>query len=639
MSYTRPYPVLSFMVWIAYAERRERKHYGTEARSMLPHTFRTLARVARPFTIFAVVLGAAPLTACAADTPAAPTALPTGFDPQKTWVVSATGNDAAAGKATTPLKTIAKALTKAAPGDSILLTAGTYPAMNDTTVRTGASIVIRSWPGQRAELAGAWFQGGQRITLRDLTITGPIAILSHPVLKAAQTSENIQIVDSDISTGTYGKEVTGQCILIRHASKNVAVERNHIHHCSTGIAGVVRDTPSTNIVIRDNQMDHFSPDGIQLGSWHNTVISGNTIESMDDGGVQAHTDAIQFTGDVKNIAISQNVLKDSEFGQLLFMQAQYGAIDDVRVENNLITNAMGGIAVQAQGVTKFRFVNNTVWNTKYGALAVRPGPVAGEIPTDAVIANNVLESLAYMGGAKAAVQTYNVYSKPLTAPAALGVGDKVVANPGFDAQWRPAATSPLIGAGTKTLAPVVDLTGKVRANPPTIGAYEVSATSSAPAPSAPAVPTPTTPATPTPTTPTTTAPSTTTTAPSSSLSGAVSETSVSDGGVQVSAGSPSVPSGAAEPAQNPVSVAKPAAGPRVKLRVFGRRLIVTCTDACSLNVTVNGKTAKRELKALRSHQVVLGTKATKVRVLATNKAGGRTTIDRTFGAARAARKS
>ena len=77
-------------------------------------------------------------------------------------VVSPSGNDAAAGTLAAPLKTIAKAVTKATSGKTIVLRAGTY---NETANITATNVTIQAYPKEAVWMDGSvkvsnWTQSG-----------------------------------------------------------------------------------------------------------------------------------------------------------------------------------------------------------------------------------------------------------------------------------------------------------------------------------------------------------------------------------------------------------------------------------------------------------------------------------------------
>ncbi len=73
--------------------------------------------------------------------------------PSNAVYVSAKGSDSAGGSASAPLKTIAKAISKASSGQTIVVRGGTYH--ESVLIPDGKSVVVRNYPGETVWLDGA----------------------------------------------------------------------------------------------------------------------------------------------------------------------------------------------------------------------------------------------------------------------------------------------------------------------------------------------------------------------------------------------------------------------------------------------------------------------------------------------------
>jgi hypothetical protein len=104
---------------------------------------------------------------------------------------------------------------------------------------------------------------------------------------------------------------------------------------------------------------------------------------------------------------------------LILIQDAMAPVNNVRIQSNLLWNA-DGVGVQAGAATKLRFIHNTVWNTKLGGLWLWPGMgpngTAKIVPTDTVVANNVLASFLLKDTAKVASSAGNVTECTSTKP-------------------------------------------------------------------------------------------------------------------------------------------------------------------------------------------------------------------------------
>ncbi|MBN1674318.1 MAG: right-handed parallel beta-helix repeat-containing protein [Kiritimatiellae bacterium] len=87
-----------------------------------------------------------------------------------TFYVAATdGNDDHAGTLAAPFKTIGRGLSRAAPGDTIIVRAGTYP--ESVTVAT-ERVTLKNYPGERPIVDGSSISGGPYAPLVSLTANG-----------------------------------------------------------------------------------------------------------------------------------------------------------------------------------------------------------------------------------------------------------------------------------------------------------------------------------------------------------------------------------------------------------------------------------------------------------------------------------
>jgi hypothetical protein len=187
---------------------------------------------------------------------------------------------------------------------------------------------------------------------------------------------------------------------------------------------------------------------------------------MRDPAGQIHNDGIQLTGYSQGIRITGNRMSDSRH-QLIFMQDALGPIDDVSVENNLLVRA-GGVALQSQGITAARIVNNTIWNNGVAGLWLTPGFERNGVrvmPTDTVVANNVVQKFELLGGVTVATAAGNVTSCGVT----LAPGSTCLPDVGFDSAgsepFRLTAASPARALGSAAALTGTDITGLARVAP------------------------------------------------------------------------------------------------------------------------------------------------------------------------------
>ena len=407
-----------------------------------------------------VVLGAAVATTSRPATDGTPTAA----RPGPTLYGSTGGSDTAPGTRRRPLLTVGEALARAPDGARILVRPGSYPPLRDER-RRPRSVTVRG-VGGRPQVAGLQVLGGSGLRLENLRFTGQVLIGDDPF--HLYGAADVVISESELSAPG------AVCVMVRGGASRVVIRDNHVHDCATGIGGPGAPSgpdPSRILVVR-NRLERFSADGIQFAEWDDVVIAGNVIRNAEDPAGVIHNDAIQLTGDSTRVWIRGNRLSDSR-GQLLFVQDAVGPIHDVLVENNLVVGA-DAYAVQAQGATGLRFVNNTVWYSGFGGLLLRPGVRRPDgtrsVPTDTIVANNVLAGF----GTEAPAATAR-YVRNVVRCAGRGRVGPCVTDRAFmrSARGDFAPVSPLlIRRGLARPAPDVDLSGRDRPRAPSIGALE-----------------------------------------------------------------------------------------------------------------------------------------------------------------------
>src|SRR3954454_21040945 len=387
---------------------------------------------------------------------------------QPSLYVAPSGSDAASGTSVAPMQSLTAALKRAPAGTRVVLGPGTYPAATDAVPRTGDVTVVGAGAGQTT-MAGLTIAGGRHLDISGITFTAPVQIRGDNVKPADLPAEDIVLHDNEITTSST-------CVKIKANAHAITIADNHIHDCYTGVAGPGQPLKSSDIVIEGNTIEGLVNDGIQFGSWDDVRIEGNVIRDMDDPDASLHNDGIQMTGSSTDVQILANRIYDSRV-QLIFIQDAIGPIDAVDVVNNL-TIGSGGVAIQSLGATRARFINNTSWEAKDGALWIGPGANRNGtvvVPSDTVVVNNIARILRIFGGVQTAASAGNVvlcparYSGVVVPPGArclsvLGFTD--TANRADRRRPAPAARP----RATTMIKPATDLLGLSRTEPAP-GAY------------------------------------------------------------------------------------------------------------------------------------------------------------------------
>jgi hypothetical protein len=374
------------------------------------------------------------------------------------------GSDTAAGTSTAPLKTLGAALSRATGGQTVQLAAGSYALARDDKVRTAPVTVVGAGVGT-TKIAGLAIAGGQQLTFRGMTFTATVSLAGHSVKHAAQPASKVSF-DADEFTAPGAA-----CMSIREGSRTIGVTGSSLHDCSAGVVGSGTPYVSQGITIERNTIQRITSDAIQFAAWDQVRIANNTIKDIVDPAGVIHNDAIQLTGNSRNVVIANNRITNSR-SQLIFIQDATGPIDGVQVVNNLLSGA-GAVAVQSLGATHASFVNNTIWHAKDGGLWLRRGTTRNGtyvVPQDTLMSNNVARTIRLMEGATTNAAAGNVVLCPtkysgssmIVPPGAGCVADHQFVNEAAG-DLRLSATSPTRGLGSTLALPATDLTGAARA--------------------------------------------------------------------------------------------------------------------------------------------------------------------------------
>jgi parallel beta-helix repeat protein len=264
-------------------------------------------------------LAGALLGACTIAAPAWAQAVPTASESVPSTcskVASPQGSASGTGSVAEPLRTAQELAAALAPGQVGCLRAGTYTG--GLTVAhggvAGAPIVLRSYPGERAQITGRVYipEGSNYVTIADLNLDG-----NH---QAGSETLPSPTVDGDHAT-FEGDAVTDEhteiCFAVGSASWGVAnatvIANNHIYDCGL--------LPSRN-------QDH----GIYVDDATDTRIVGNLIDHNTDRGIQLYPDS-------SGAVITDNVI--SENGEGVIFSGDGGVASSYNVvEHNLIVDSL-----------------------------------------------------------------------------------------------------------------------------------------------------------------------------------------------------------------------------------------------------------------------------------------------------------
>lgn len=384
----------------------------------------------------------------------------------KTIYVKPSGNDSASGTSVAPLETVGAALARARGGDRVQLAPGDYPRVEDRRSRTG-TVEVYGYGPAKTRIAGLEVSGGEGLSFNQLKLTAPAVVQDHPITH--EPAERIEIDNAELVA-------SGSCLTIKGGAQDVVLTDSKLHDCHTGIAGPGNAYVSRRIRIERNVIERMRADGIQFGTWSDVRIAKNVIRDIRDPAGVIHNDGIQLTGRSSDVTIEANKILRST-GQLLLVQDAIGSIDGLDVINNVLAGA-SAVAMQSQGATNARYLNNTIAKAKDGGMWFRAGYQRSGtrvLPADTIVANNVSTTIRYVEGASAGAAAGNVVLTPapysgITVPEGTSsVPDMGFVAPASD-DYRLLAASPVRALGSTLALPPTDITGAPRTTP-VPGAY------------------------------------------------------------------------------------------------------------------------------------------------------------------------
>ena len=292
----------------------------------------------------------------------------------RSWVVATNGSDSNNGTASSPFKSIQKAVDSALQGDTILLRGGTHES-REIKVRT-SKLTFRSYPNEWAIVKAVtnveditscfWYRepcinGG---LIENLEIVGGYLYgiklednwdWNEPTLKAVSnlTIRNCKIHDT-------GRD----CIKIVPGCANIQVLNCEIYRSGIGPANVnaqnaegIDNVNGPNMVVRNCYFHDIATNGLYAkGGAKNCIIENNLLINCGEMGICAgNTDTDEEWFDKTN--------------------TEYIESFDIIIRNNIVVNAKwGGVGLFA--AVRSQVMNNTFVNVAsetYGALYISRG--------------------------------------------------------------------------------------------------------------------------------------------------------------------------------------------------------------------------------------------------------------------------
>jgi hypothetical protein len=353
-----------------------------------------------PILVVLITL-ASSATACASAFPATST----------TYHVAPNGSDSADGSESAPFKTLARAARAVTrPGTTVFVAPGTYEGGIKTTANgspqariywmsNGAKIV----PPAKSNQKTAWDNRGDHVSIIGFEIDGS-------------------------SSGTGKLWTRG----IYTGGSYSVIEGNHVHHIAqaascnrAGGSGIGVDSYFKGIKgdVIGNTVHDIGPAGCAYvqGIYHSTsgTIKNNVVYRIGSA-------AIHLWHDAKDLKIINNTVSASVWGIIVGSGNYYfssSGANEVHVHNNIVYDNQYGISEQGRTGAANTYKNNLVYKNRTYDWRLRNRLLhTGTISADPLLVD---------------------YSR--TAP-----------KPDF----RPSASSPVIGRGIATYAPPIDIEGR-----------------------------------------------------------------------------------------------------------------------------------------------------------------------------------
>lgn len=416
------------------------------------------------------------------------------------YVDARKGQDTNAGSRDTPWKTIQKAVDSLAPGDTVLVAAGSYPERIHLT-RSGAAGRPITYQASGKVVMQGFTITADYVRVVGFEITSQIRLIreSYGIYLRGQHDEILNNYIHDIYHDGIMMEGRGG----PHAPLTAynVVKGNRIYRASS--SGITVDGREN--LIEGNDISHtiqYPPggpafegadaDGLRpFGTGH--IFRNNRvhdIRSDDLGNLDPHIDCIETWGPATNILFEQNICDIENTGFLPVQAAQIengsGVVNHITFRNNILMNVRVGIHVERLAnpdISDVTVVNNTFYKITQQAILFE-GHSSGTVENNAFYdVGSHLESYLTMSPAsKEIVVGYNAFGmSDGRAPGTRGSQapyprDLWAINPGFvnaaAKDFHLLPNSPLVSAGVFLKDVTTDFAGVPR---PQGSAYDIGA--------------------------------------------------------------------------------------------------------------------------------------------------------------------
>ena len=362
--------------------------------------------------------------------------------PNSSFYVSTTGDDANPGTQTAPWRTLQHAADIVRAGSTVNVRGGIYEELVSIKASGNATdgyITFQSYPGETAVLDAEHFAPDSRsaiLTIRNRsyvriegfeirnyrTAEHRLTPLGISVMGAGSHIELLKNNVHHIEQNFAGRDAPGRggngfgiAVYGTDAKtpiSEVVIDGNEVHHLKTGsseslvVNGNVTNFRITHNVVHDNNnigidvigFEHTAPDPA-VDQARDGVVSGNLVYNITSRGNPAYrddesSDGIYVDGGTR-ILIEQNVIHDVDFGIELASEHRNRSTSYITARNNLIYHnhtagvSIGGYAPERGHTEHCTVVNNTLYDNDTS------GTGSGELQmqwnmADNIFANNIV---------------------------------------------------------------------------------------------------------------------------------------------------------------------------------------------------------------------------------------------------------
>ncbi len=375
------------------------------------------------------------------------------------YYVATSGNDAAAGGSSTPFRTLARGVSVLQPGEALYVRAGTYAERLDLSAAGGArdgapgkyltikaetagTVTLKGGTGsskamlnvQRAywrveglkldaagdpAIGALWRGAGAKFgILRGCTVTNGRAGAGVDI---AEGASDVLVENNEISKYDLG-DGDAHGVILQTTSKNVVVRNNDIHHCSgdavqcIGPEGgaTLPGTPFDNLLVEGNRLHENRENGVDVKTCtrvtvRKNVIYGHKLSSTSGGeGIVIHLSASDVT--VEDNQLYENGRGISVGGVRVNGPPARISLRRNRIYRGINANGEDGVGIRVDTATAVKVLNNTIYGMPGAGLMIGMGDTGNSDQVE--VRNNIVaETPVFIR--LGATRSANVYDRNL----------------------------------------------------------------------------------------------------------------------------------------------------------------------------------------------------------------------------------